>query len=66
MKIIYTRDIEKLEASLASEDITPKFREHVKQKMEESSPMDYREDYSPGPNSTKVRNYPFALTLIYL
>ncbi|KAG1460114.1 hypothetical protein G6F56_006021 [Rhizopus delemar] len=50
-------DIEKLEASLASEDITPKFREHVKQKMEESSPMDYREDYSPGPNSTKFRYF---------
>ncbi|KAI9243308.1 HotDog domain-containing protein, partial [Sporodiniella umbellata] len=50
-------DLERLENALNSKDITPKFRDHIRQKMEESSPMDYREDYNPGPNSTKYRYF---------
>lgn len=36
------------------DDITPKYREHLKQKIEESSPMDYRQVVRSKPDSTGV------------
>lgn len=39
-----------LQRALEQDDLLPKYREYIKQRIEESSPVDYREIRIPGPS----------------
>lgn len=49
-----SRDVELLQKALEQPDLLPKYREHIKLRIEESSPVDYREITIPQPTFEAV------------
>lgn len=55
--MIYFSDVELLQKALEQPDLLPKYREHIKLRIEESSPVDYREINIPQPTFEAVSNF---------
>ncbi|KAG2227460.1 hypothetical protein INT45_007485 [Circinella minor] len=47
-----TSEHERLQKLLENHDLPPKYREHIETRMEESSPIDYRNVHNPTPQET--------------
>jgi acyl-CoA thioesterase 8 len=57
--VFYISDVEKLQQALEQDSLPPKYREYVKMRIEESSPVDYREIDSPKQSLEQVRQSSF-------
>lgn len=55
--MIYFSDVELLQKALEQPDLLPKYREHIKLRIEESSPVDYREINIPEPTFEAVSGF---------
>lgn len=51
---VYYREVELLQKALDQNDLRPKYREYIKLRIEESSPVDYREINLPQPTFEAV------------
>jgi acyl-CoA thioesterase 8 len=51
---IMVSDVDLLQKALEQNDLSPKYREHIKLRIEESSPVDYREIDMPVPSLVAV------------
>jgi hypothetical protein len=47
-------EVDLLQKALENEDLLPKYREYIKQRIEESSPVDYREIKMPAASLVAV------------
>lgn len=54
--IVVNRDLDRLKKLLAQEDSSPKYREYIQAKIEESSPVDYRQEFITKPTAEGVRS----------
>ncbi|CEG66841.1 Acyl-CoA thioesterase 8 [Rhizopus azygosporus] len=50
-------DLDRLKKLLAQEDSSPKYREYIQAKIEESSPVDYRQEFITKPNAEGHRYF---------
>ena len=57
--MIHFSDVELLQKALEQPDLLPKYREHIKLRIEESSPVDYREINISEPTFEAVSNFFF-------
>lgn len=53
----HCREVELLQKALDQNDLRPKYREYIKLRIEESSPVDYREIDLPQPTLQAVSIY---------
>lgn len=53
-------DVELVQKALEQNDLPPKYREYLKLRIEESSPVDYREITIPKPSFVAVSRYDYC------